>query len=182
MDEGTRRWLREAFDPWIRSGYGLDTLEDEVEERARDLAPDLDPGELARIEEHVRAGVAAQRAREASWTEETTNDRLDEAFAELEDSGIVALQDAGHTLDEALDDARELAADLPDARGAVVWPGEQTERGVRGEGLTLTVLALDGDEAALVREVREVLAKHGLRTDDRLRIPPFEWRKRSTPL
>jgi hypothetical protein len=175
-------WVREAFDHWIRAGYGLDTLVDEVEERALDLRPDLGPAELADLEEHVRRGVAAQLAREASWAGETTNDRIDEAFAELWDGGIVALQDAGYTLEEALADARVAAADEPDARGAVVWPGVETERGVRGEGLRLAVLSFDGDEAGIAGEVRDVLGKHGVPLGEGLVVRPFEWRKRSRPL
>ncbi|QAT84301.1 hypothetical protein EJ065_2729 [Corallococcus coralloides] len=79
----------------------------------------------------------------------------------------------------------------PVPRGAVFFHGQDLERGVRGEGLLLAFGAYENDEAqqeaaslAIAREVRETLARHGVRTDwngdvdERLLIPPFAWRKR----
>ncbi|MCA9490535.1 MAG: hypothetical protein KC621_11450, partial [Myxococcales bacterium] len=60
MDDADRRYLEEAFDHWIRSGYGLDTLADELEERAEDLVGPLEPEELRWLEGFVADGLAAQ--------------------------------------------------------------------------------------------------------------------------
>lgn len=192
MDDADRRYLEEAFDHWIRSGYGLDTLPDEVAERAEDLVGELDEDDLAWLEGFVADGLTAQREREASWgDEETVNDRLDEAFAELLDDGIVALQNAGYTISEGWEDVQEARREVPEAHGAVFWHGQDTERAVRGDGLMLAFGSFTmGEEhepasLAIAREACDVLRKHGVEVswsgslNERIRIAPFEWRKRS---
>jgi hypothetical protein len=192
MTDEDRRYVRDAFDHWIRSGYCDEDLLGEIEERAQDLVEgDLPAAFLQELRTAVEAGLAAQRAREAGWTGQTLNDRLEEAFAELTDSGIVALEDAGYTASDGWDDCREAADDLDEPRGAVFFHGQDVERGVRGEGLLLAFGALgrgeDPDEAsaAIGREVCEVLGKYGVPTawsgaaTDRIAIPPFPWQKRA---
>lgn len=182
-----RAWLREAFAHWACSGYAPDLLE-EVEERLEDLLgapPDRSlVGEMRAL---ARTALEERRAAEAQWSEPTTNDRLSEAFADLEDRGIVALEDAGYTLADGWEDARAAADEFPEARGAVFFHGQDVERGVRGEGLHLAFGAFSGGDAAAVavgREVVEVLARHGLHpawtgsAAARIELPPFPWQKR----
>lgn len=190
MTEADRRWAREAFEHWARSGYAPDLLA-EAEERLADLLADPPPPALlAEVRALAQRVLDEQRAAEATWTEPTTNDRITEAFDDLEDRGVVALEDAGYTDAEGWEDAREAARDFPEPRGAVLFHGHDVEGAVRGEGLSLTFGALGrggrkGEAAvAIGREVVEVLAAHGVATTwdgtagQRIRIPPFPWRKR----
>lgn len=190
MTPEDRQYTLDAFAHWARSGYAPDLLE-EVEERLADLLPDEPPAAFVReVTAHARRILDEQRAAEARWTEPTLNDRLTEAFADLEDRGIVALEDAGYTMSDGWEDVAEAATELDDARGAVFFHGQDVERGVRGEGLMLAFGAFErgpGHDAASVaigREVVEVLAAYGVPTSwdgtvkQRIAIPPFPWQKR----
>jgi hypothetical protein len=190
MTPEDRAYALDAFAHWARSGYAPDLL-DEAEERLADLLPDAPPAAFVReARDHARRILDGLRAAEATWTEPTVNDRITEAFADLEDRGIVALEDAGYTVSDGWEDAREAAEELDEARGAVFFHGQDVERGVRGEGLTLAFGAFSkgagSDEASIGigREVVEVLAAHGIATtwkgtaQHRIEIPPFPWQKR----
>ncbi|MEQ1507232.1 MAG: hypothetical protein ABMB14_33695 [Myxococcota bacterium] len=195
MTEGDRLYVLDAFAFWARSGFHRHELCDEVEVRIHDLVGSVDTEInaefVATTTERLRADLDAQRDREAGWDDETINDRIDDAFDELWDRGIVALQNAGYTQSDGWDDANEAAVDVDEPRGAVFYHGQDTERAVKGDGLLLTFGAYsagdDHDAASLEigREVCEVLRKNGVdvRWDgtvaDRIRIPPFEWRKRA---
>lgn len=190
MTDDDRRYVLEAFESWARSGYAPDLL-DEVEERLGDLLPERPPRAFVEeVRTLARKLLDEQRAAEATWAEPTTNDRITEAFAALEDRGIVALEDAGYTMSDGWDDCNEVARDLPGVRGATFFHGQDVERGVRGEGLLLAFGAyVEGEEheaasVAVGREVVEVLEAHGVPTawdgsvGSRIGIRPFEWRRR----
>ena len=190
MTDDERQYVFEAFESWARSGYAPFLL-DELEDRVGDLLEE--PAPRAFVEE-VRAfaqeRLDEQRVAEATWTEPTVNDRLTEAFADLEDRGVVALENAGYTMSDGWSDCNHAAAGIPDARGATFFHGQDVERGVRGEGLLLAFGAyVEGEEheaasVAIGREIVEVLAAHGVPTEwsgsvkERIRILPFEWRRR----
>ena len=190
MTPEDRTYALDAFEHWARSGYAPHLL-DEVEERLGDLLEGEPPAAfVAEVRAHARRILDEQRAAEATWTGPTTNDRLTEAFDALEDRGIVAVEDAGYTMSDGWSDANHLASDFPDVRGATFFHGQDVEHAVRGEGLSLAFGAyVEGEEheaasVAIGREICEVLAEHGVPTEwdgsvgQRIRIPPFEWRKR----
>ncbi|RKH90114.1 hypothetical protein D7Y21_07935 [Corallococcus sp. AB045] len=141
---------------------------------------------------YARQLFREQQGIEAAWTEPSLNDFIDRAFEELDAKGIVTSQGVGHTMSDGWSDVNGLASRRrPVPRGAVFFHGQDLESGVRGEGLLLAFGAYENDEAkqeaaslAIAREVRETLARHGVRTEwngdvnERLLIPPFEWRKR----
>jgi hypothetical protein len=136
---------------------------------------------------YARRLFEEQRTRQAGWTGSTLNDAIDRAFAELNERGIVALQDAGSTMSAGWEDAREAKSSRDDARGAVFYHRQDLERAVDGGGLLLAYGAFTDDDQqtlAVAHEIRTVLENHGVPVEwngsehDRLRIPPFEWRKR----
>ena len=186
-----RRYVREAFTFWVRSGFhDEEELTSEIEQRILDLIGQIDDPLVEEVSALVVAAFEEQRQREATWGEETANDRLDEAFAELWDSGIVALQDAGYTLAEGWEDAHEAKHDLEEPRGAVFYCQQDTEMAVDGKGLRLAFGSFEEGGAherkslQIASEVCDVLRKNGLevRWDGtlahRIEIPPFDWRKR----
>lgn len=157
------------------------------------------PGELA--DAIVNELLQARRAEEAGWPAETDCDRLDRAFGDLIESGILARQhyeDCGTCAMAAIGGELDAAktADKP-LRGYTFFHMQDTEGAARGEGLYLSYGAAGdfGDdeaakaayrEAALAigHEVVEKLRAAGLQTtwsgelDERIAITPLDWKRR----
>lgn len=188
MTEEDRRYVRAAFTFWVRCGFhDEEEILSSLSARIDDLVGSSDTAFLSEIEHLVVEAFEAQRQLEASWPEETINDRIDEAFAELLDSGIIALQNAGYTVEQGWEDVVEARQDLESPRGAVFYCQQDTEAAVDGQGLPLTFGAFSGiasDSTALATEVCEVLRKNGVDVQwagtytHQIVIPPFLWRKR----
>jgi hypothetical protein len=192
VDEETRDHLLRAVSLAARSGFGTETeVIEDIEQRVEDELGDSDPELVRELQAEARRLLAAQHAEELTWTGPSTNDAIERAFEELNENGVVALENAGYTQSDGWSDANEAADDRdPPPRGAVFYHGQDVERGVAGEGLYLTFGAYaDGDEAslAIAREVCDTLASHGVKTSwdgsakTRILIPPFVWRRRRRP-
>lgn len=182
MNDADRQLARAAIDHFARSGYYTEELVEDLPQVVEDLLGEAPPALVAELLVRAREALAALQAAEAEWDEETVNDRLEEAFAELEDAGIVALENAGFTDAEGREDCEDRAQAMEEPpRGAVFFTGEDVEAAVAGHGLALTVVAYTGDVAEIGREVREVLEKYGIAAGargEKVEIPPFPWRKR----
>ena len=177
----------------VRGGF---EDEDEVLEGMQELVEDeigeADEGLVAELTAHARRLFGEQRTRQAGWTEPTVNDAIDRAFEELNERGIVAVQNAGYTMSEAWSDVNEVASELSTTpRGATFYHGQDLERVLEGGSLALAFGAYEDDPArhdsagvAVGREVVDTLTRHGVpvqwngEVTRRLEIPPFEWRKR----
>lgn len=107
---------------------------------------------------------------QASWPTPTDCDRLDAAFAALEQGGIVCRQHfsccgtcgAAEIWDE-IDTARGAGLDV---RGYAFYHVQDTEAAVEGYGLYLNYGAVEDDEApalAIAHEIVTTLEQHGLR-------------------
>jgi len=189
IDEEIRDHLLSAISLAVRSGLGTETeVIEGIEQRVEDELGDSDPQLVRELEAEARRLLAAQHAEELTWTGPSTNEAIERAFEELNENGLVALENAGYTQSDGWSDAKEVAGDR-DAppRGAVFYHGQDLAQGVAGEGLYLTFGAYaDGEEAslAIAREVCETLASHGVETSwdgstkTRILIPPFPWRRR----
>jgi hypothetical protein len=193
-----RQFLLDQIELEVRSGFGAEEdILGELEQNVMGYYDDYGLGEpeptlVAELRAHAQRLLQEQRDREAGWTGPTVNDAIDRAFEELNAKSIVALQNAGYTQSDGWDDTNELASNLPSPpRGGTFYQGQDLERGVMGEGLLLTFGAYEEDESkreaaslAVARDICETLARHGVKTewngsiDERIAIPPFEWRKR----
>jgi predicted amidohydrolase YtcJ len=184
-------YLREQIDIQVRAGFDNDwDVLIQVEDQVRDELRDTDGAEVEGLLAETRQRLADQRQRETTWTELTMNDRIDRAFMELNQRGIVALQDAGYTMSDGWEDIAEAQREQPGAWGGTFCHRQDVERGVRGEGLMLTFGAFAADDRhepeslRLAREVCSTLEQHGVATAwdgtlaKRIQILPFEWRKR----
>jgi hypothetical protein len=164
----------------------------DIEERAADEGVDE---AVARLKKHARDLFAKRKVEEKKWKGPTTNDRIDAAFAALNDAGIVAMQNAGYTMSEGWEDCNQEADDRNDEgerpRGATFYHGQDLERGVVGDGLMLAYGAYEDDDKkhdaasiAIAREVVQTLTKYGVKTkwngkvETRIEIRPFEWKRR----
>src|SRR5262249_24467388 len=140
FDETTRHHLLAALTVASRSGFGTEAdILESIDERVNDVLGREDSALSRSLEEAARFLLASQRAAERTWPASTMNDAIERAFDEINESGIVALENAGCTQSDGCSDANDLAADrdVP-PRGAVFYHGQDLARGVAGEGLYLT--------------------------------------------
>lgn len=190
--------ILDAIAEWIdltaRSGmvsYG--DLIEQIHDRTEDELGGVDEPTMQRFTDRARAAIEAREKLEAGWPAVTTNDKIDAAFKELNEAGIVALQAAGYTMSDGWDDANEIAAERdPTPRGAIFYHWQDLERGVRGEGLWLAYGAyVDGDDEAaslaIAAEACDALRRHGVAVtfrgniEERIFIEPFTWQRRYRP-
>lgn len=151
------------------------------------------PGELdeAWAASAIKAEFMRKKEVEGAWPLMTDCDRLDSAFDELNDNGIIALQNAGYDQDQGIEEVTEVyheqgGADSP-VEGYCFYHGQDLERAVDGEGLLLTFGDIQGDDGRGVdigHRIVETLARHGLAVswsgtiDERIELPEIEWRRR----
>jgi hypothetical protein len=185
MDDEARELIR-AF---VRGGF-------EPAERIVEILCEeaYEPGEVDRAEvESVTSEELAILAREqASWPEITDCDRLTDAFRDLNRKGVIALENAGYTQSDGIDDVREAYEELPRKSGVIgycFYHGQDLERAVAGEGLLLSFGPIDPaleetDGPRIGRLVVEELALNDLKADwdgsfkSRINIPVLDWKKR----
>ena len=134
----------------------------------------------------VDVTIARHRALAASWPEATDCDRLDAAFAALEDAGIVARQDFACCGSCGFAEIGDEIGDPTTADGFVFYHRQDTEHAVDGNGLFLAYGAMapgDAATAAVGRRVVDALAASGLSpawdgsVDTRIRVP-IDWKRR----
>ena len=153
----------------------------------------FEPGEIDPdwVEQRIDEEFARKLEVERAWPAVTDCDKLDRAFDELNETGIIALQNAGFTQDEGIEDVtaeyEELGGEDSLVEGYCFYHGQDLERAVDGEGLLLTFGDIQGDDARGVEigaRIVEVLHRHGLAVewtgtiDQRIELPEIEWRRR----
>jgi len=161
---------------------------DEVLEIICDLDDDVDEAEAAAL---VDAEVAAKQAAEREWEDETDCDRLDRVFARLNRNGIIALQNAGVTQSDGLDDVTEVYDGLGRKSSGVMgycfYHAQDLVRAVAGMGLYLTFGDIEGTDengVEIGQAIRSALEDEGFevtwngRIDTRILVPRIEWKKR----
>lgn len=188
--------IREFLESWeleIRAGYtpAAELLE-VLEARASDWFgefTDFGPVLLDRLRSHTEQLIKQERAREALWKDATMNDRIGEAFSSLDARGIVALECRGSTNKDGWGYVGLNVS--AESRGAAFFHQGDVVDAVHGGGLLVAFGALgvdaSADDEATVKigeEILSVLAAHGVPASwsrsvrERIKIAPFEWRKR----
>jgi hypothetical protein len=173
-----------AIKVWVWSGF---YEPGEVQEMIGDLL------EGDEDEAMLRASVAPEfkqkQAAEQTWPAETDCDRLDAAFADLSDAGIVALHNAGYTMADGISDVAEVLHSLgrDGIRGYCFYHGQDVERAVAGGGLNIAFGDVNDDpakSAGVGTAIKQVLEQHGFQVTwdgdiaTRLNIPVFDWKRR----
>ncbi len=142
---------------------------------------------LAELAAWTERFVADEKTSEQSWSAATGNDRLTAAFEALRERDLVALEDAGVSIQDGwgsvgLQQRRR-------HRGAVFFHQQDVLDALRGEELLLAFGAFEERPGApssetIGQEVVETLAAHGLSPSwsgdarERIRLAPFAWQKR----
>jgi hypothetical protein len=173
--------VRAAFQPRSEVWLALDDACEEAEDP--DAMRAFAAAELERL-------WTEQRALEAQWSERTDCDRLDQAFAELEATGIICRQDftccGTCGVAEMALICTEISRAGRDPRGYAFYHAQDTEHAVAGDGLYLNYGDLKGEERASLsvgREIVAVLKTHGLKPEwdeswaNRIHVP-LTWRRR----
>ena len=140
----------------------------------------------------IRREVAAKRQAEKTWPEVTDCDRLDRAFQALEQQGVIALQMAGYTqsdgLEEVEDAYREAGGQKSKYAGHCFFTEQDQEGALDGSGLYIGFGHLSGDDVkgvAVGTGLRAALEHEGLSVEwdgtikTRLFVTGFRWQRRS---
>jgi hypothetical protein len=163
--------LRRAIEQDVAAGFS--TPEEIVQSAVDIFSDDHDPTVLRPIARRLFGqAIAKHVAAQAAWPDVTDCDRLDQAFAELEERGIVARQnfaDCGTCgvaeIGGEIDAVRKRGRKV---RGYTFYHMQDTESAVDGGGLYLNYGSVDdGEKAALAiaNEVVGALKRRGLDTD-----------------
>ncbi|HLA95588.1 MAG TPA: hypothetical protein VK612_07695 [Pyrinomonadaceae bacterium] len=165
---------------------------DEIVEMGVDMVADQADAESLRPEaERLTAEAVERRLKEQeSWSAVTDCDRLDAAFAELEENGIVSRQNfsccgtCGQS--EMWDEIDTVQGIGKPVRGYTFYHMQDTESAVEGYGLCFNYGANEeGEDAALkvANDIVTALRDHGLKPewngswDKRIQLP-IEWKRR----
>jgi len=180
----TEQYILDAIKVWVWSGfYSPDEVHDMIEDILEDDV-DEDKVRSAVAPEFEKKGVA-----EISWPQITDCDRLDEAFADLNDGGVISLQNAGYTISDGISDVSEEleCRDRSEVKGYCFYHGQDLERAVAGDGLMLAFGDLEDTlegRRAIGKLVAEALSKAGFEVDwngdpeKRISVPKLDWKRR----
>ncbi len=150
---------------------------------------ELEPNEVASA---IDEQFSAYEQEKLSYPTTTDCDRLDAAFAKMNEQRVIAIQNAGYTQSDGYDDVYEIYAQHTDkgsTLGYCYYHGQDLERAVNGGGLFLSFGPISPtDEQTIGIEVgnivRDALKQAGLSVDwngtfeQRLSIPKLNWQKR----
>lgn len=169
---------------WIWSGF-YDV--NDVQAFVGDLFEDDETEAMLRAA--VEPEFAKKREAEQSWPVETDCDRLDAAFAELSDAGIVALHNAGGTTTDGIVSVGEALDEIgrDGIRGYCFYHSQDVDRALTDGQLLIAFGDLHDDPrqaANVAQSVQRVLEQHGFQVEwngdvgTRLNIPVFDWKRR----
>lgn len=190
MDEAD---VRRAVKMYVWTGfYEAEEIEEIVGEEMFEPG-EVDPDALRSM---VAEEFAAKRAAEATWPAETDCDRLDRVFERLDAEGIIALQNAGMTQSDGLEDVtqvyHESGGDASSRyRGYCFYHGQDLERVVNGGELALAFGHVEGDDrakdTAVGHEIKAALEAAGFAVRwpgdarTRLAVTGMKWQRRRGP-
>lgn len=170
-DDEVREDIRRVVTSMVASGFKSRA---DIVQAIEDVAGDADDPEpfVAFGMEELNAEMTRQQAREATWSGPSDCDLLDQAFADLEQSGIVARQDftccGTCGVAEIGDEIDKLEESGTKARGYTFYHTQDTESAVEGYGLYLNYGDVEGTKegsAAIGREIASKLQSLGLKVD-----------------
>lgn len=178
------RYIRGAIRYWVWSGFhdqasAEDMLQDILEENVSEREM------VKAIAEEFRSKAKAERL----WPAHTDCDKLDAAFVALDAAGICAVQNAGYTMSDGVEDVAQALDDRGRDKyhGYCFFHGQDLERAIDGHGLMLAFGDLNDDPskaAAVGRSICDALAAAGLPVEwqgdvgQRIDIPKIDWKRR----
>ncbi len=161
MTEDLREYVRRQVAIGFDDGHVI--AEDAIESFEDDYEGEDLPGAVAElVEQEWMAHLLSQ----PPHSQTTDCDRLDAAFADLEESGVVARQHFACCQSCGNAEIGAEIADTPGAHGYVYFHMQDTESAADGGSLYLCYGATetDTDPVAVGHQIVNVLRRHGLRT------------------
>ncbi|QIF01028.1 hypothetical protein [Roseimicrobium sp. ORNL1] len=135
---------------------------------------------------------ATKLEQQLEWPEETDCDRLDEAFAALEHLQMIALQNAGLTQSDGMEDVSEVWHERGGEKSRIVgycfYHAQDLERVIKGKVLQLTFGDIGGDDekgVAIGNMVCDAFRRLGFTVvwnediKTRIQIPGIAWKRRT---
>lgn len=127
---------------------------------------------------------------EQSWPDITDFDKLDPTFQTLSNDGILCLHNAGYTMSDGHEDADTVLSKHANGQffGYCFYHGQDVERAVIGEGLTLAYDHIAGDvpdKIKVATKIQQELEQAGFvlewdgTVEKRIRLTNFDWKHRS---
>jgi len=178
------------IDHWIdiqaRSGFADP---DAVFENLEEVVEDEGLQYYSRLRTKLEDALKKQKEREADFPEITANDRLTQAFNQMNRQGLIAGENLGYTQSDGWDDLNQyFYEDGETAKGGVFYHGQDVERGITGAGLNIRFGAFgkNEDDAEIGRKVVKILKQHGFDPiwnedpDMVIDLPPFQWQRRNS--
>jgi hypothetical protein len=183
MDEAGD-YVHSCIRTWVWSGFHD---EDAIREMAEEIMEEEDAD--ADVESFIDEELNRKAAAEATWPAQTDCDRIDAVFADLGRQRIVALQNAGNTLDDGFSDVGEVLHLKPKGTyiGYCFYHGQDLERAVAGKGLWLAYADLKDTTAGKMMVgnlVRAAFTAAGFTVSwdgdpgQRIQLPSIEWKRR----
>lgn len=168
---------------------GFDTPADVFEQvrEAWDWDQPLDTDWLRAL---VDREARSKRDAEKRWPAQTDNDRLEAAFEALDARGVIALHNAGYTMQDGLSDVAEALHERAGAAhlaGYCFYHQQDVEAALEEDALFLAFGDMHGDadqSRAVAQSVVDVLQAHGFAVvwpgdvHARIKIEPFKWQRR----
>jgi len=145
---------------------------------------------LDEIENIVSAKYDEKIAREKKWIRPTDFDRLKECFNQLNKSNIIAVHNAGYTIDEGVQDSFEVfhhlkAKDI-NPEGFCFYHFQDIERAIESELLNIAFGDFENSEKKALeigKKIADILKNNGFLVswnedvNTRIEINPFKWEK-----
>jgi hypothetical protein len=169
----------------------LEAIREEQEIFLDDDAAENDTINEEAIRTMIQIEFARKQAAEQTWPKQTDCDRLDQVFNTLNTIGILALQNAGYTQSDGLDDIAQLYAEAggeqSSIRGYCFYHSQDLERAVQGQGLYLAFGHVDETNEGKVeigRSIEQILRQADLLAvwdgsgQTRIFLPEIDWKKR----
>ena len=183
MNESEQNIL-DSIKIWVWSGF---YSPDEVHEMMEDILEDDVDGDKMHCA--VAPEFEKKTIAESTWPQITDCDRLDKVFSELNDNGIIAMQNAGYTQSDGLSDvSSELAfRDRAKVRGYCFYHGQDLERAVAGGELWLAFGDFEDTPEgaqAIGKFIVEILVKAGFQVNwngapgKRINVAKLDWKRR----
>ncbi|HTD03455.1 DUF6891 domain-containing protein [Undibacterium sp.] len=177
-------YIVDQIKTWVWSGF-YDNQE------TNEFLDDLLEGDVdeAMLRVLIEDEFEKKKTQERDWPLNTDCDKLDEVFRDLNDSMIIAIQNAGYTTDDGLDEVGEIHATQPHGtyRGYCFYHGQDLARAVAGEGLMFAYGDMkDSDEgkAAIALAIIGALERQGFAVEwngsiqTKIKVPKIQWQRR----
>lgn len=177
---------------WIWYGFHAPH---EIETLIDEGAAAGDGFDVAQVKAFAASTLAKKRGTEATWPPITDCDKLDRAFARLQEQGICALQYTGDTQDDGFEAVVDALSEdgVPEDRyhGYCFYVSQDIDRALNDEGLLLAYGHLgrsevkDHEHVAVGQRVCEALRKEGLEVEwngssnRRIALPQLSWQRRT---